>query len=155
MDAFQDLGTVRHCFGCGPDNSVGLQIKSYWDGDDAVCVWRPRPHYCGGRKEVVYGGILASIIECHSVNLAIAHAYKRENRTIGSAPRVFYVTGRLEISYLLPAPMGEPLQLRARLNRVERRKSWVSCDLSAAGRVRAKAEVLAIRVYRAEEEKAG
>jgi len=151
MDAFQDLGTVRHCFGCGADNGDGLQIKSHWDGDEAVCVWQPRPHQCGGRKEIVYGGILASIMECHSVNLAIAHAYKREDRALGSAPRVFYVTAQLQVSYLLPTPMGEPLHLRAKLNKVEGRKSWVSCALSAAGQVRAQAEILAIRVYRGAE----
>jgi hypothetical protein len=151
MDAFQDLGTVRHCFGCGADNEDGLQIKSYWDGDEAVCVWQPRPHHCGGRREIVYGGILASIMECHSINLAIAHTYKREGRAPGSAPRVFYVTARLEVSYLLPTPMGEPVQLRAKLNKVEGRKSWVSCALSAAGKARAEAEILAIRVYRAAE----
>jgi hypothetical protein len=150
MDAFQDLGTVRYCFGCGADNGAGLQIKSYWDGDDAVCSWYPQPHHCGGRKEIVYGGILASIMECHSTNLAIAHAYRSEARAIGSAPRIFYVTGRLEVSYLLPTPMGEPLELRAKLNRVAGRKSWVSCGLSSAGQVRAQAEVLAIRVYRDE-----
>jgi len=149
--AFQDQGSVLHCFGCGADNAMGLQIKSTWDGDEAVCVWKPRPHQCGGRKEIVYGGILASVMDCHSVNLAIAHAYRREGREIGSAPRIFYVTAKLEVTYLHPTPMGEPLELRARLTRVEGRKSWLSCTLAAAGQVRVQAEILAIRVYREEE----
>ena len=150
-EAFQDLGPVRSCFGCGADNQKGLQIKSYWDRDEAVCLWQPRPYHCGGSKAFVYGGILASIMDCHSVNLAVARAYKREGRTIGSMPQIFFVTAKLEISFVLPTPMGVPLELRAKLTKVEGRKSWVSCVLTAAGRIRAKAEVLAIRVQREEE----
>ncbi|HWP57682.1 MAG TPA: PaaI family thioesterase [Candidatus Acidoferrales bacterium] len=155
MTAFQDLGSVRHCFGCGADNPHGLQIKSYWDGEDAVCTWQPEPYHCAGRTDIVYGGILASVLDCHSVNLAIAHAYKKEERPIGSAPRIFYVTAQLTVSYLLPTPMGEPLALRAKLKKVEGRKTWVESALSAAGQVRVKAEVLAIRVYPDERQAAG
>ena len=147
--AFQDQGTVSYCHGCGADNEKGLRLKSYWDGDEAVCEWQPGPHHCGGRKENVYGGILASIMECHSVNLAIAHAYKREGRNLGSVPVVNYVTARLQVSYLLPTPIGEALQLRATLDKFEGRKTWVSCALSAGGQVRAQSEILAIRIYQA------
>jgi acyl-coenzyme A thioesterase PaaI-like protein len=147
IESFQDQGSVLHCFGCGADNALGLQIKSTWDGEDAVCTYQPRVHYCGGRKEIVYGGILASLMDCHSVNLAVAHAYRREGRAIGSAPRIFYVTAQLQVSYLHPTPMGEKLHLRARIAKAEGRKSWLSCTLNAAGRLRAKAEILAVRVY--------
>jgi acyl-CoA thioesterase FadM len=63
---------------------------------------------------------------------------------------VFYVTARLQVTYLHPTPMGEPLELRAKLTRVEDRKSWLSCTLAASGQVRAQAEILAIRIYREE-----
>jgi acyl-coenzyme A thioesterase PaaI-like protein len=146
--AFQDQGSVSHCHGCGSDNDQGLQIKSFWDGDEAVATWNAQPHHCGGSKEIVNGGIVATLIDCHSLNLAIAHAYRAEGRAIGSAPRIGYVTGNLNVSYLRPTPMHEPLQLRARITKIERRKAWVRCTLSARGQVCATGEVLGIRVNR-------
>ena len=146
--AFQDQGSVDHCYGCGADNESGLRIKSYWDGDEAVATWEPRPHHCGGRKDIVNGGVIATLIDCHSLNLAIADAYRRERRPIGSAPRIGYVTGQLSISYRKPTPIKEALQLRARITKVDGRKVWVACTLSAAGEVCATGEVLGIRVER-------
>jgi acyl-coenzyme A thioesterase PaaI-like protein len=146
--AFQDQGAVEHCYGCGADNQLGLHIKSYWNGDEAVATWQAQPHHCGGRKDIVNGGVIATLIDCHSLNLAIAHAYRSEQRPIGSAPRIGYVTGNLSISYLRPTPMGEPLHLRARITKTDRRKVWVNCTLSAAGVVCATGEVLGVRVQR-------
>ena len=43
------------CFGCGPTNEKGLNIKSYVDGDKVVARWRAESHHqafegvlCGG-----------------------------------------------------------------------------------------------------------
>ena len=144
--AFQDQGSVHHCHGCGADNEKGLRLKSYWDGDEAVASWKAEPHHCGGKRDYVNGGIIASLIDCHSLNLAIAHAYRAEQRSIGSAPRIGYVTADLSISYLKPTPIHETIELRARIVKLERRKAWVNCTLSAAGEVRATGEVLGVRV---------
>ena len=144
--AFQDQGAVRHCHGCGADNDRGLQIKSFWDGDEAVATWRAQPHHCGGTRENLNGGIIASLIDCHSLNLAIAQAYRTEQRAIGTSPRIGYVTANINVSYLKPTPIGEPIELRARITKLERRKVWVSCTLSAVGEVRATGEVLGVRV---------
>lgn len=145
---FQDLGSVTYCYGCGPDNEKGLQIKSSWDGDEAVCTWHPQPHHCGGAKNIVNGGIIASLIDCHSLNLAIAQAYRREGRIIGSSPKISYRTAHLSVSYLRPTPIEQPLDLRATVTKVEGRKSWMRCTLSAGGQVCATGEVLGIRVKR-------
>lgn len=147
-ESFQEQSSVLHCHGCGADNEKGLQIRSYWDGDEAVCEWRPESHHCGGSKEIVNGGIIATLIDCHSLNLAIAHAYKSEGRPIGSSPKIGYVTGNLNVSYLRPTPIDEALRLRAKILKIEGRKTWVSCTLSAAGEIRAQGEVLGIRVER-------
>jgi len=144
--AFQDQGSVHHCHGCGAANERGLRIKSYWDGDEAVATWRAESHHCGGTRENLNGGIIASLIDCHSLNLAIAHAYRIEGRPIGSAPRIGYVTANLNVSYAKPAPIDVPIELRAKITKLEGRKAWVSCTLSAAGEVRARGEVLGVRV---------
>lgn len=144
--AFQDRGAVLHCHGCGADNERGLQLKSYWDGDDAVATWRAQAHHCGGARENLNGGIIASLMDCHSLNLAIARTYRAERRPIGSAPRIGYVTASLNVSYQKPTPIDQPVHLRARITKMEGRKAWVSCTLSAGGEVRATGEVLGIRV---------
>jgi acyl-coenzyme A thioesterase PaaI-like protein len=146
QQAFQDQGSVKYCHGCGADNEKGLQIKSCWDGEEAVCTWHAQPHHCGGSKEIVNGGIIAALIDCHSLNLAIAHAYRSAGRPIGTRPRISYVTGNLNVSYLRPTPIDQPLRLRARLIKSEGRKVWVRCTLSAEGEVCATGEVLGIRV---------
>jgi acyl-coenzyme A thioesterase PaaI-like protein len=144
--AFQDQGAVHHCHGYGADNEKGLQLKSYWEGDDAVAIWRAQPHHCGGTRENLNGGIIASLIDCHSLNLAIAQAYRAEQRPIGSLPRIGYVTANLNVSYLKPTPIDKPIELRARITKLDGRKAWVSCTLGAGGEVRVTGEVLGIRV---------
>jgi acyl-coenzyme A thioesterase PaaI-like protein len=144
--AFQDQGAVSHCHGCGADNDKGLRIKSYWHGDEAIATWHAQPHHCGGTKQNLNGGIIASLIDCHSLNLAIASAYRAEQRPIGSTPRIGYVTAHMNVSYLKPTPIDQPVELRARIVKTEGRKAWISCTLSVAGEVRATGEVLGVRV---------
>jgi len=144
--AFQDQGSVHHCHGCGAANEKGLQLKSYWDGDEAVAQWRAAAHHCGGTRENLNGGIIASLIDCHSLNLAIAHAYRAEGRAIGSAPRIGYVTANLNVSYRKPTPLQETIELRARIRQLEGRKAWIDCTLSTAGVICATGEVLGVRV---------
>ena len=137
---------MHHCHGCGAANEKGLRLKSYWDGEEAVATWRAEPHHCGGNRENLNGGIIASLIDCHSLNLAIAAAYRAENRFIGSAPRIGYVTANMNVSYLKPTPLKETIQLRARITKLEGRKAWVNCTLNAAEEIRATGEVLGVRV---------
>lgn len=144
--AFQDQGSVKYCHGCGADNEKGLRIKSYWDGDEAVATWKAQAYHCGGTRENLNGGIIASLIDCHSLNLAIARAYREEQRPIGSAPRIGYVTANLNVSYLKPTPLEETIELRARVDKIEGRKTWIRCTLSAAGELRATGAVLGVRV---------
>jgi acyl-coenzyme A thioesterase PaaI-like protein len=144
--SFQDQGSVRYCHGCGADNARGLRLKSYWDGDDAVAQWRAQSQHCGGTPDNINGGIIASLIDCHSLNLAIARAYRDEQRAIGSTPRIGYVTANLNVSYLKPTPLREIVELRARIKKLAGRKIWVSCSLTALGELRATGTVLGVRV---------
>jgi len=146
VESFQDQGSVEHCFGCGVDNAHGLQLKSFWDGEDAVASFHPEPYHCGWSPDVAYGGLLASLIDCHACNLAIAHAYRLEDRPIGSEPRIYCATAQLNVSLLKPTPVGGTIDIRARITRVERRKTWVDCELAVKGEVTARGEVLAIRL---------
>ena len=144
--SFQDQIKENHCWGCGPANEHGLRIKSYWSGEEAVCTWQPGEQHSAGPLEILNGGVIATLFDCHCVCTAIAAAYRAESREIGSAPFIWYATGSLEVRYLRPTPIGEPLTLRAAITDMTERKTTLSCSLSASGEERATATVVAIRV---------
>ena len=144
--AFQDRMPGNRCFGCGPDNAGGLRIKSFWDGDESVCSFHPRPEHCAGPDHVLNGGITATLIDCHCVCTATAEAYRMEGREMGSEPRIWCVTGSLEIDYLAPVPIDRPVELRARVVAVNGKKTRLECSLSSDGRDCARGRVLAVRV---------
>ncbi len=146
MKAFQDTVPDNHCYGCGPENPKGMQIKSYWDGDESVCTYMPKPEQCAGPLHYVYGGTIASLIDCHCVNTAMANHYKREEREPGTGEPVWCVTGRLTVNYLAPTPIDQPIELRARIVEASDKKTILQCDLSSGGETTATGEVIAVRV---------
>jgi acyl-coenzyme A thioesterase PaaI-like protein len=145
-DAIQDHLPDNHCWGCGTENPVGLRIKSYPDADETVCWFQPRPEHMAGPTHVVYGGIIAAVIDCHCVCTAIADSYGAAGRPLGSSPPLWSATASLKIDYLAPTPIGEPMELRARIVQRKGRKRVVHCTLRSGGRECARAEVVAVEV---------
>jgi acyl-coenzyme A thioesterase PaaI-like protein len=142
---FQDHMPENVCFGCG-HNHEGLQIKSYWDGDVAVLRWTSEDKYHGW-SDLMNGGIMATLIDCHCMGTAMADAYRRENRHLDSEPVYRYATGTLSIKYLKPTPNTE-VELRARVVEVKGRKTVLKCEFfSDKGEMTAEADVVAIRVF--------
>ena len=78
--SFQDQIKENHCWGCGPANEHGLRIKSYWSGEEAVCTWQPGEQHSAGPLEILNGGVIATLFDCHCVCTAIAAAYRAESR---------------------------------------------------------------------------
>lgn len=145
--AFQDLiGGDNHCHGCGPENKLGLRIKSYWDqgGKAAICRFKPQAHHCAGSPKVVNGGIIASVIDCHSVNHAMAARYKTAGREVGSEPKIWCVTAQLNISYKKPVPIDSEFEVRSVIKNVDGKKTWLDCELRSSAVVCATAEILAV-----------
>ena len=145
--AFQDYypGDFAVCYGCGRLNEHGLQIKSYWDGDETVCTFTPRPYHTAV-PGFVYGGLIASLIDCHSTGSAAAAAYRAAGRPLDSEPPLRFVTGSLHVDYLKPTPIEGPLELRSQIKEVKGRKVVVSTTLSVLGEVCARGEVVAVQI---------
>jgi acyl-coenzyme A thioesterase PaaI-like protein len=143
QDAFAQIG-VHQCWGCGSQNEHGLQIKSFWEGDEGVCVWRPQPYHQAW-PGIVNGGILAAIIDCHCTCTAIAAAYRAAHRPITEPPLIAMVTAELRISYLRPTPIVELLHLRATMREQTERKTILVCTLSTLGEVCVRAEAVIVR----------
>jgi acyl-coenzyme A thioesterase PaaI-like protein len=146
--AFQDYypDEFAHCYGCGRLNHEGLQIKSYWDGDEAVCHYEPRPCYTGGMPGFAYGGIIASLIDCHGAATASAAKLREEGCALGEKPLPRFVAASIKVDYLKPTPLGTTLELRGRVLEIKGRKVTVSVTLSAEGVVCAKGEELFIQL---------
>jgi len=145
--AFQDYYPDHwsHCYGCGRLNEQGLQIKSYWDGAESVCVFQPRPYHIA-IPGYVYGGLIASLIDCHGTGTASAALYQAEDRPVGSEPAARFVTASLHVDYLKPTPLNEVLELRGQVEEVKGRKIVVNVSLAVKGEVTAKGQVVAVRV---------
>ena len=144
--AIQDYypDNVSHCYGCGRLNARGLQIKSYWLGDEAVCIYQPRPEHTA-IPGYVYGGLIASLIDCHCTGTAAAASYNAAGRAMDSLPAFRFVTASLKVDYLKPTPLGVPLEVRARVTEIKGRKVVMQATLSAEGQVCARGEVVAVQ----------
>ena len=135
-----------HCFGCGTLNAHGLHIKSRWLGDELVCVWQPRPEHIGF-PGYVYGGTIASVVDCHAIWAALSLQCRQAGHDLSSGPPPFaVVTASLQVSYLKPALVAETLELRARVATQGERKSVVACSVRQGPLECATAEVITVRV---------
>lgn len=51
-----------YCFGCSPDNPMGVKMEFYEDGDEIVSFWKPKPEYQGW-LDTLHGGIQAVLLD--------------------------------------------------------------------------------------------
>jgi acyl-coenzyme A thioesterase PaaI-like protein len=145
--AFQDFypDELSHCYGCGRLNELGLQLKSYWDGDETVAFYEPRPEHVA-IPGYVYGGLIASLIDCHGTGTAAAAAYRDAGRAMDTDPPFRFVTASLQVQYLRPTPLGVPLVIRGLVKEITGRKVVVSATVSAEGELCARGEVVAAQM---------
>lgn len=151
--ALQDIGSPDGvCYGCGPANPDGLQIKSYWsdDGQYVIATFEPLPKHTGW-KHWLYGGLIASLIDCHSNWTAIAFMHRMEGREVGTQPFISCVTGTLNVKYLKPTPIRGMVHLRSRVEGEITRKARVVCDFihgetMETGEITAQGDSIFVRV---------
>jgi acyl-coenzyme A thioesterase PaaI-like protein len=144
QDQWPEWGSV--CWGCGRNNEHGLQLKSYWEGDETVARWEPKPYHLAF-PGVLCGGIIASLIDCHATNTANSASYKAKGFEIGSETAKGYVTGSLFVKYLKPTPVNKMVTLRAKVKSIQGRKVTVTCSLYSDDVECAQGEVVAVEVH--------
>lgn len=155
--AFQDAypDDVAHCYGCGRLNEHGHQLKSRWEGDETVAYFTPRPYHTA-IPGYVYGGLIASLVDCHGTGTAAAVAARAAGYSLGrdpvpegeSAPR--YVTASLHVDYRAPTPLGPTLTVRGVVEDAGEekgnRKVVTRITVEAEGKVTAEGRVVAVRM---------
>ncbi len=122
----------NRCFGCGPANDKGLRIRSFEEGDELVCDWTPEPHHVAF-EGIVNGGIIGSLLDCHSNWTAARHLMKK--REAAELPAT--VTLDFHVTLKRPTPMGTPLHLRARVVESGEDRAVIEATLEANGKVTA------------------
>jgi acyl-coenzyme A thioesterase PaaI-like protein len=147
MKAFQDYypENLAHCYGCGSQNDHGHRIKTYWDGEESVTRYTPEAFHTAV-PGFVYGGLLASLIDCHSTGTAAAALYRAAGREMDSQPPFRCVTGSLHVDYLKPTPLGKELELRGKVKEIRGRKVIVESGIYVDGQLTVRGEVVAVQM---------
>ena len=135
---------VAHCYGCGRLNEVGHQIKTRSTGGETSTIFTPESFHTA-IPDYAYGGLVASIIDCHSTGSAAIFAMHERGMLIGEGEALRFVTAHLEVDYLLPTPLAE-FHLVGRLVEIKGRKVVVTATVSADGEVCVRGEVVAVQV---------
>lgn len=131
--SLQDLYSPHgRCFGCGPSNEQGLQIKSFPRGEEVVCDWTPQPWHLAF-PGVLNGGICGALLDCHSNWTAAAHLMERR----GAAEPPTTVTADFHVSLKRPTPMDTSIHLRAWVVESTDDRVVVDSTLEANGKVTA------------------
>ncbi len=106
-----------YCFGCGPANPGGLQLKFVLGpaGESYVCEFELAVQF-GGPPGHAHGGIVATILD-----EAMSKANKLRSRIA--------LTRRIEVDYLRPVPLGQPLVVEGRIGSVRGRASYNRAEL--------------------------
>lgn len=136
---------VAHCYGCGSLNEYGHQLKTFWVGDETVSRFTPKDYHTA-IPGYVYGGLIASLIDCHGTGTAALAAYKNENREPGTNPPFRFVTASLQVDFIKPTPLGIELELRGKIFEVKGKKVISEISLYADNKLTAKGKVIAVQM---------
>lgn len=118
------------CFGCGPSNPKGLRIRSFAEGEEVVAEWKPEPHH-EAFPGVLNGGIVGSLLDCHSNWTAAYFLMKRA----GSDSPPCTVTAEYAIKLLRPTPTNGTIKLVAKVVEITDDRATIEAQLIANGKV--------------------
>jgi acyl-coenzyme A thioesterase PaaI-like protein len=130
------------CFGCGPANELGLRIRSFEAGDGTVVAeWRARPEH-EAFEGFVNGGILGTLIDCHSNWTAINALLARS----GASEAPSTVTAEYTVQFEKPTPSDQPLRLIGKAVSVKDDRVTVETTVQVDGATTAKGRATFVAV---------
>jgi acyl-coenzyme A thioesterase PaaI-like protein len=122
----------NECFGCGPANARGLRIRSFEEGDELVCDFRPEPYHLAF-PGIVNGGICGTLLDCHSNWAAAMHLMHKG--ALDAPPCT--VTADFHVTLKRPTPIDEALHLRAKVVESTDDRATIEATITAGGKVTA------------------
>lgn len=144
--AIQDIYSedVAMCYGCGRLNEDGLHFRTGWDGKNTITIFTPRPEHTA-IPGFVYGGLLASLIDCHGTGSASLYLHRKNGYEIGDGvepPR--FVTASLKVDFLRPTPLGIPLTAIGSVTEIHPKKFKIETKVFSDETIVASGEVIAV-----------
>lgn len=116
-----------NCFGCSPDNPIGLHLSFIEDGDEIVLEWEPDENYTGWTN-ILHGGIQATMMD----EIASWVVFVKL-KTAG-------VTREMSVKYRKPVLVSDGIiRCRARLKEVNRSLATIEVKLFSKEILRAEA----------------
>ena len=139
----------QHCWGCGPKNDLGLHLKTYPSVEGRTCISRIKvdPQYTGGVPANLFGGMIAVIFDCHGTASAAWFSHHEKGLDLTAETVIGrFITAHLEVDYLSPTPIDDEIIVTSTLEELGARKAIVNMEMTVAGKVRAKAKMVAVAV---------
>ena len=139
----------QHCWGCGPKNDLGLHLKTYPSIDGKSCISRIKLEnaYTAGVPSNVFGGMIATIFDCHGTASAAWFAHHQKGLELTKSTVIGrFITAHLEIDYLSPSPIEDEIVVTSTLEELGERKAIIAMEMTVATKVRAKAKMVAVAV---------
>lgn len=132
------------CYGCGRLNAHGHHFQTRWEGEETVTVYQPEDIHMA-LPGFVYGGVIASLIDCHGTGSAALALHRKNGFEPGDEeepPR--FVTASLHVDYVSPTPQGIPLKAVGAVEEIHPKKFKVTVEVYAAETLCARGEVVAV-----------
>lgn len=132
------------CYGCGRLNKEGHQFRTAWKDEETITVYEPKPEHTA-IPGFVYGGLIASLVDCHGTGSASLALHRKNGFEPGSGeapPR--FVTASLHVDYKKPTPQGKTLKAIGKIEEIHPKKFKVMVEVFADGELCATGEVQAV-----------
>ncbi|MEI2666889.1 PaaI family thioesterase [Rossellomorea sp. LJF3] len=132
------------CYGCGRLNEEGHHFRTGVEGDQTVTIYTPKPEHTA-LPGFVYGGLIASLIDCHGTGSAAIALHRKNGGEIGDGqepPR--FVTASLQVDFMKPTPHNVPLKAVGTVHEIHPKKFKVETEVFAEGNLCARGEVVAV-----------
>jgi acyl-coenzyme A thioesterase PaaI-like protein len=128
------------CFGCGHANERGLRLRSYEVDGGVQATFAPWPEHDNGGG-YLNGGIISTLLDCHGAAAVLLEAHRKGWKPAGGSGLSF-VTAGLDVRFLRPTPLREPVELTAELLAVAESEMTVVSQVLGNGRTTATATAL-------------
>lgn len=132
------------CYGCGRLNEHGHHFRTVWSGEKTMTIYEPEKEHMA-LPGFVYGGVIASLIDCHGTGSAALALHRKNGHEAGEGaepPR--FVTASLHVDFLRPTPHGIPLKAFGEIEEIHPKKWKVKAEVYAGDQLCATGEVVAV-----------
>jgi len=145
--AIQDIypDDFAWCYGCGRLNKDGHHLRTGWQGDKTVTIFTPESKHSGGIPGFIYGGLIASLIDCHGSGSAALALHRKNGNEVGDGsvpPR--FVTATLNVEFLKPTPQDVPLKAIGTVEEIHPKRWKVHTEMFANDILCARGEVVLV-----------